>query len=518
MLKKFFLFLLILVLDWHFNLNPVYSRTVGTNQENSTMSSARSAIAPYLQRVQENITEFTLDNNIKFIVLENHQAPIISFVTYVDVGGVNEPVGKTGVAHFLEHLAFKGTKNIGTIDYEKESVILDKIDQVFEQIKQAQRENNPQKLKTLEEEFNQLNNQAQSFAKQNEFGQIVEVMGGVGLNASTSADATIYYYNFPSNKLELWMYLESERYLNPVFREFNEEKQVILEERKLRVDNSPIGKMVEVFLNTAFTTHPYQHPVIGYQEDILNLTRDDVKNFFQEYYGGSNITIAMAGDVNPQQVKTMAEKYFGRFPNTVKPASLNTVEPPQNETRNVTLKYPSQPLYLEGYHIPNINDPDYIIYGIISSILSDGRTSRLQQSLVEKQKVALAVAGFNGFPGDKYPNLMMFYGVSAPETDLSQLEKALHGEIEKLTRDFVTDEELDRVKTQAQGNLLYTLSGNAGMAKLLAEYQSKTNDWRNLFLSLDKISSITKEDILRVAQKTFIPENKTIGKLETISN
>ena len=359
---------------------------------------------------------------------------------------------------------------------------------------------------------------ANQFVKQNEFGEIVEIEGGVGLNATTSADATIYYYNFPANKLELWMYLESERFLNPVFREFYTEKQVILEERKLRTDNSPVGKMVEAFLDTAFTQHPYKRPVIGYEEDIAGLTRKNVQDFFEMYYGGSNITIAIVGDVNPEDVKEMAQRYFGRFPQTTKPASLTITEPKQTKTKEVTVQYPSQPIYFEGYHIPDLNHPDYAVYQIIGSILSDGRTSRLYKSLVEDKKVALAAQGFTGFPGDKYPNLMLFYALSSSDRTLKELEDALHEEIEKLKTQPVDKMELERVKTQVRVGLLVGLNSNNGMAKLLAEYEAKTGDWRNLFTSLDEVSKITTDDIQRVAKETFIPENKMIGRLETVNN
>lgn len=411
MLKKivaFFLvsFLFILGICWNFNSLEALAYNQSISQ----------SILPYLERVKENITEFTLDNGIKFIVLKNYRAPVISFVTYVDVGAVNEPKGQTGVAHFLEHLAFKGTEEIGTFDYQKEKKIFKELDRLFEEIKQAKRENNLEKVRQLEAEFEQLNSQAHQLVKQNEFGQIVELEGGVGLNATTSADATIYYYNFPANKLELWMYLESERFLHPVFREFYEERQVILEERKLRVDNSPIGKLLEAFLDVAFVSHPYKRPVIGYQEDISNLTRQNVQDFFEKYYGGKNITIAIVGDVEAEEVKRLARKYFGRFPpgNKSTPPMIN--EPPQTSTREITIQYPSQPLYLEGYHIPDINHPDYIICDLIGSILADGRTSRLYQSLVEKQKIALSVSAFTGFPGEKYPNLMVFYAIPTPNT------------------------------------------------------------------------------------------------------
>ncbi len=504
-IKKIFSLLILTFFLWNLFFPVAIAKT--------DQASTSKSIKPYLDRVQKQVTEFKLDNGIKFVILENHQAPLVSFVTYADVGGANEPNGKTGVAHFLEHLAFKGTKEIGTTNYQEESKLLNDLDRVFNDLKIVKAEKNQAKIEILTKEFQELQTKASKYIIQNEFGKIVETEGGTGLNAATSADYTMYFYSFPSNKLELWMYLESERFLEPVFREFYQEKQVILEERKLRTDNSSIGKMIEAFLDTAFTTHPYKRPVIGYQKDIENLTREDVEVFFATYYGGSNLTIAIVGDVDPNQVKTFAQEYFGRFPKTVKPPLTIAFEPPQNKTKEVNIEYPSQPLYLEGYHIPNFEDADYVVYEIISAILSDGRTSRLYQSLVEQQQIALTAAGYSGFPGDKYPNLMLFYALSAPNHTLEEIQIALNQEIENLKNTPVSEEELERVKTQAKASLLRSLNSNAGMANLLAEYQAKTGDWRNLFTRLDDIAKVTPEDIQRVAIKTFTPENRTIGKL-----
>ena len=473
----------------------------------------QSSIQPYINRVIGQITEFTLDNGLKFIVLENHEAPIVSFVTYANVGGVDEPDGQTGVAHFLEHLAFKGTKQIGTTNYRAEAKELDKLDRIFTQIKEAQKSGDEAKVARLAEEFAAAQAAASKYVVQNKFGEIVDTAGGVGLNAATSADYTSYFYSFPSNKLELWMSLESERFLEPVFREFYKEKQVILEERRLRTDNSAIGKMIEKFLDTAYEVHPYKRPVIGYQEDIDNLTRDDVKKFFQTYYSPNNITIAIAGDVYPEEVRELAQTYFGRFTAQSKPATVTKVEPSQTETREITVNFPSQPLYLEGYHIPALSDPDYIVYEVISQLLSSGRTSRLYQSLVEQKQVALSAQGFSGFPGDKYPNLIMFYALTSPGTSIEELGTTLRAEIERLKTEPIKPEELEQVKTQLKAGLLRILDSNMGMARLLAEYEAKTGGWRNMFEELKKLEAITPQDIQRVAQKTFIAENRTVGRL-----
>ncbi len=472
-----------------------------------------SSIQPYLNRVIEEVSEFTLDNGMKFIVLENHEAPVVSFVTYADVGGVDEPDGKTGVAHFLEHLAFKGTDKIGTTEYSAEKKYLDKLDRLFNQIQQAKADGNEAKLAKLTKEFTRVEAVANHFVEQNEYGQIVETAGGVGLNAATSSDYTSYFYSFPANKLELWMSLESERFLNPVFREFYKEKEVILEERRLRTDNSPIGTMIEEFLDTAFTEHPYKRPVIGYDEDIRNLTRDDVQQFFTTYYAPNNLTVAIVGAVDPDRVQQLAKLYFGRYQAKPAPAEVTKTEPKQQETRRVKVEFPSQPWYLEGYHIPNINDPDYPVYETIAQLLSEGRTSRLYQSLVEDKQVALSAQGFSGFPGNKYPNLMLFYALTAPGHTVDEVGTALRTEIEKLKERPVTETELKRVKTQLKADLLRSLDSNMGMARILAEYEAKTGDWRNVFTELKAIAQVTPADIQRVARETFTAENRTIGKL-----
>ncbi len=474
---------------------------------------ATSLIQPYLDRVIKQVTEFRLDNGLKFIVLERHKAPIVSFLTYADVGGANEPDGKTGVAHFLEHLAFKGTTKIGTRDYNQEKPLLDQLDQLFDQIQISKKAGQDADVTKLKAEFDQVEAQAAKYVKQNELGKIVEREGGVGLNANTSTDATRYFYSFPANKLELWMSLESERFLDPVFREFYKEKLVILEERRLRTDNSPIGQMLEAFLDKAYQVHPYKRPVIGYNQDIRNLTRLDVQEFFKTHYVPSNLTIAIVGDVSPLQVKQLAQIYFGRYPAQPKPKELELVEPPQTEPREVNLKLASQPWYLEGYHRPAMKHPDHVVYDLIGSILSNGRTSRLYKSLVEKQQIALVAQGFSGFPGNKYANVMLFYALTAKDHTVDEVETALRTEIERLKTEPVSELELVRVKNQARAGLLRSLDSNNGMASLLLEYEIKTGTWLNLFKELEAIERVTPADIQRVAQITFTPANRTIGRI-----
>lgn len=473
-------------------------------------------IQPYIDRVASQISEFSLSNGMKFIVMERHQSPTVSFMTYVDIGSAYELPGKTGAAHFLEHLAFKGTTRIGSQNYQAEQPLLDRLDALFTQIQAAQAAGQTEQAATLQQEFDQLKTEAATYVKQNEFGQIVEQSGGVGLNATTSADATRYFYSFPANKLELWMSLESERFLEPVFRGFYEEKDVILEERRMRTDNSPIGKLVEAFLQAALPDHPYGRPVIGYEADIRNLTLEDIRYLFTNYYTPDRITMGIVGDVNPAEVKQLAEAYFGRFQAKTRAADVVVNAPTQTEPREIIVNLPSEPWYMEGYQRPAAIDPNDAVYQMISSMLTGGRTSRLYRSLVETQQIALNVSVAPTFPGDRYSNLVLLYAQTAPGHTIEEVAAAIDAELNRLKTQPASFEELDQVKTQARAGLLQALASNQGMASLLPEYEAKTGSWRNLFEELKAIEAVTAEDVQRVANELFQPQNQTIGKLMAV--
>ncbi|NJO40681.1 MAG: insulinase family protein [Cyanobacteria bacterium CRU_2_1] len=503
--------------SWHrlVALLLAFVLSLGLSQQPAFAQTAPEVdIQPYIDGVVNRITEFTLDNGMTFIVMERHQAPVVSFMTYVNIGSAYEQEGKTGAAHFLEHLAFKGTTQIGTLDYQAEQPLLDRLDTLFTQLQAAQTAGQTEEVVKLQEEFDTVKSEAAQYIKQNEFGQIVEQAGGVGLNATTSADATRYFYSFPSNKLELWMSLESERFLAPVFREFYEERDVILEERRARTDNSPIGKMIEVFLETALPGHPYGRPVIGYEADLLSLTRQDIQEFYEAHYTPDNIIIGIVGDVDPNQVKEFAEAYFGRYQARSSAPEIEATAPTQTEPNEIVLELPSEPWYLEGYQRPAITAPDNAVYQMIASLLVGGRTSRLYKSMIEQQ-LALNVDVSNSFPGDRYSNLMLLYALTAPNHTIEEVATALDTEIQRLKTEPVSAEELDRVKTQTRASLLQALASNQGMASLLPEYEAKTGSWRNLFEELKEIDAVTAEDVQRVAQELFQPQNLTIGKLLT---
>jgi predicted Zn-dependent peptidase len=469
-----------------------------------------------LEDFEEKTTEFTLENGMKFIVVERHDVPIVSFQTYTDVGSVDEDSGATGLAHMFEHMAFKGTTSIGTMDLEKEMKAMEKEDKIFEDIRRLRQrpDVDPEEIERLEADLKAAMEESRNFIRQNELDRLLKEAGATGLNASTSADATRYYLNLPSNKVELWFAIESDRFLNPVLREFHAERLVVKEERRMRTDNDPLGALLEEFRAAAFKAHPYGQPVIGHMSDIANLSREDAREFFQEYYVPSNMLSVIVGDVDPDHIKELAKTYFGRLPTRDMPEPVTTVEPEQIVEREVIMHGGAQPIYVVGYHIPGINHPDAPVYEVMADILGRGRASRLYHDLVKDKQVATSTGAFTGYPGEKYPNLMVFYSFASKGHTAEDSHELIMEEIEDLKSNPVSPEELKKAQTRAKANLLRGLESNSDIATMLAGYQMLTGDWRNLFKNLDKINAVTAADIQELARKTFVPDNRTIAYIK----
>src|SRR6266851_4562712 len=488
-----------------------------------TMIVAFSALATAqdLASFQKRITVKKLDNGLTVIICERPEAPVFSFDTHVDVGSVQDPMGQTGMAHMFEHMAFKGTDKIGTTDYASEKTALAKVEQAYaayveERDKSVGR--NDQKLKELQKAWQDAIAEAQKYVKPNEFPQILESNGAEGLNANTSLDETAYHYSLPQNRLELWAYLESTRFIHPVMREFYKERNVVIEERRMRTDSNPIGRLLEQFVTAAYQAHPYHRPTIGWMSDLNSFSATDAQKFFDEYYIPSNMVVAVVGDVKPSEAMPIIEKYFGRIPSHEKPDERTTTEPPQNSERRVVLRESSQPVYLEGYHRPDYLDKDDAVYDAIADLMSEGRTSRLYRALVRDKKIASVSAGFTGFPGTKYPHLFAFFAFPLPGHTPLEIEDAIHVEIERLKKEEITNDELKMIKTRAKANLVRGLAENEGLAFQLGEAQSRYGDWRESFRQVDRIDKVTKADIRRVANQIFVPTNRTVGIIENVSS
>ena len=478
------------------------------------------AAAQDLAAFEKHTTVKKLANGLTVVIYERQEAPVFSFFTHVDAGSVQDPLNKTGLAHMFEHMAFKGTDKIGTKDYAAEKVALQKVEAAYaayieERDKPLGRDE--AKLKQLEKAWKDAIAEADKYVIPNQFGQIVEAQGGEGMNAFTNLDETAYHYSFPSNRLELWAYLESERFIHPVMRQFYDERNVVIEERRMRTDSNPIGRLLEQFVTAAFQASEYHRPTIGWMSDLNTFSATDADKFFHQYYVPSNMVIGLVGDVKAADTMAIIEKYFGRISSHEKPDERNTTEPPQKSERRVVLHETAQPLYLEGYHRPDYLSKDDAVYDAMADLMSDGRTSRLYRALVRDKKIASDSAGFTGLPGIKYQHLFAFYAFPLPGHTPQEMEQAIRAEVERLKTEDVSDEELKMIKTRAKANLLRGLADNAGLAAQLAIYQARYDDWRELFRSVDRIEKVTKADIRRVANQTFTPENRTVGIIENVS-
>lgn len=474
-----------------------------------------SLFAQTFEAVKNKVHVRTLKNGMKFIVLERHEAPVVSFHVYADVGSANESYGITGISHLLEHMAFKGTEVVGTRDYEAESEVLAKLDALYDEIKREKAKPKPdaEKLSEMEKRFEALRQEAKKFVVSNEFIDAMRKEGDRGVNAYTSNDATQYIDSLPSNRLEFWMAMTSDRFLNPVFREFYKERDVVMEERRLSLETRPMRRLVEDFLATAFKAHPYHHSVVGHMSDLKKITRQDVEEYFKKNYGPSNLTVGVVGDVKPEEVFKLAELYFERIPSGPKPEPVRTEEPEQWGERRVTVQAKSQPIIIIGYHTPSARHKDRAPLEALANILGQGRSSRLYQVLVKEKKVAVAAVSLVGFPGDKFSNLTVFYAVPSRGHTSEECLKLIEEEIEKVKKESVTHEELKKFKRNAVKRLLSQMKSNARMAALLTYADVVLGDWRLLFDQVEEIKAITAEDVQRVAQTYLIKKNRTVGEI-----
>jgi predicted Zn-dependent peptidase len=470
-----------------------------------------------LASFEKRITVKTLDNGLTVIICERPEAPVFTFFTHVDVGSDREVPGITGLAHMFEHMAFKGTDKIGTTDYAAEKGALENVERSYQAYDQERRREvgkDEKKVAELEKAWKDAMTAAQKYVVENQFGELVEQNGGTGLNAFTDNEETGYFYSLPSNQVELWAYLESERFLHPVLREFYKEREVVHEERRLG-ESDPTQRLFEQFMASAYVAHPYGQPVVGWPSDLESFSMTDARAYYKKYYVPADMVVTLVGDVKASEVMPMIEKYFSRLPAAPKPEPLRTVEPPQEAERIVILHETSQPVFIEGYHKPSAKDKDDAVYDALQDLMSNGRTSRLYRSLVRDKKIAAQTAGFNGFPGSKYPNMFVFLITPASGHTPEENRDALHAEIERLRNQDISDEELEMIKTRAKADLLRRLGDNSGLSLQLGTAQALYGDWRQLFRHVDEIENVSKADIRRVANATFVESNRTVGMIES---
>ena len=475
------------------------------------------------QRVE--VEEFTLDNGMTFLLLPREGDPNVAVGWISKFGSVNERPGVTGVAHLFEHMMFKGSHAIGTKDIERDLELIDELDELYAQM-ESERAKLLEKQRrgliadaddpavrspehsALLERFNRLIAEQQALVVKDEFSQIYTLNGGSGMNAGTSNDYTIYFINVPSNKLELWFWMESDRLAKPVFRQFYAERDVVNEERRLRVDSTPTGKLNEQVESMFWQSSPYSWPVIGWPSDLNSITRDEAMEYFDMYYAPNNLVAALVGDFDVEQVKALANKYFERLErNEREPGAVRTREVEQQAEQRLSGEAETRPQANIRFHtVPDahVDEPALIV---LSSLLN-GRTGRLYKSLVLEKQVAVQAGA--GVDGRKYDGSFQISGVAAPGSTPEDVEKALLEELERIASEPVGERELQKVKNQQLAGDFRKLQSKFGLMMQLLVYDA-LGEWENINVFSDRIQAVTPEDIQRVAKKYFTATNRTVA-------
>jgi predicted Zn-dependent peptidase len=465
------------------------------------------------QGLADRVQEYTLTNGMKLLLVQRHMSPTISAWIRFKVGGVDERSDERGVAHLLEHMLFKGTTTLGTTDYAAEKPLLDQIEAVAQKliVEKAKRDNaNPEAIKVLQNELDRIEKEAGKFVIKDEFFEIYDRNGGTGYNAFTSNDGTTYLINLPANKIELWAAIESDRMKNPVLREFYSERDVVMEERRRSYDAQPGRKLWETFVATSFLSHPFGQPVIGWMSDIENLTRTKAEGFLRRYYAPNNAIIAIVGDIAPQAIISIVEKYFGDITPGIPVPPVPIQEPDQQGERRIEIIGDAEPQLIIGFHKPTLPARDDYVFDVIDAVLADGRTSRFYRKLVVDQQLVTDISTFSA-PGHRYPNLFVITAVPRAPHTIQEIEAAIYEELERLKREPLSERELQQILNRMEYEEVRQMSSNGGLARNLTEYEAIAGSWRYLIEHRQKVAEVTPTDVMRVAARYFIRENRTVG-------
>ncbi len=477
------------------------------------------------QKPQSDVQELTLPNGMKWLLFENHDSPTVAAGWTARVGSVNERPGITGISHFFEHMMFKGTRVIGTKDAEADLKLIDEQERVRDlmraemavlrerlrrgEIDDLQKpESKTERYQELEGRFDELVQKQRETIIKDQMDQIYTKNGGEFMNAFTGEDQTVYFVRVPSNKLELWAWLESDRLLNPVFREFYSERDVVFEERRLRTESTPLGKFDEDFNALFWEAHPYQWPVVGWASDIPMYTLAQAKEYFATYYAPNNLTGALVGDFKIAEVRPLLERYFGRVPRgKVDPPPVVTLEPKQLAERRFNAEAETSPtvrIWWKG--VPFVHKDEDAL-DLLTDILS-GRTGRLYKGLVLGRQVANEASA--SVDPRKYAGIVEIECVVKDGKDPAAVEQAVYEEIERLQQEPVPASELQKVKNQAKANAYRRLASPLSIAIQLMVYDGR-GDWRYINTSPEKTDAVTAEDLQRVAKEYLTKESRTVG-------
>ncbi len=464
-------------------------------------------------QLRARVVEVRLPNGMLFLLVRRSATPTFSGYLRIRVGGVDEKTGLTGIAHFFEHMAFKGTTVVGTRNWAKEHKVLLEINRTGEALSRAMIQSRGKKtllVRALERRLRKLQKQHEAYVKKEEFSRLYQAAGGTGLNATTGKDLTSYFINLPSNRLELWAHQEASRLAAPVFREYYRERDVVIEERRMAMSRG-MGRLYEQFIATAFSAHPYRYPTVGWQSDLTVLPLSEVRKFFLRYYVPSNMVGAIVGDIDIEKTKVLLYRTFALIPKGEMPPEVHTREPKQQGERRVQVRFDAGPSVMIGFHKPTAPHKDDYVFDVIENLLTSGRTSRLYQALV-KARIAQSISA-SSYPGARYPNLFTFAAQPIAPHTTQDIEKVLYRELERLKTQPVTAKELQNVKNELVMQQIKGLRSNEGLASQLTYSQSAIGDWRYFTYHYKEIEKIMPYDVMRVAKAYFVESNRTVGTL-----
>ena len=463
--------------------------------------------------LEDKVREHRLSNGMKLLMVERHTSPTVAAWIRFKVGSVNERSDERGIAHMLEHMLFKGTRTIGTNNYAAEVPLLARIEETARMLmgeKLKRDKADPKKIRELTERLATLQAEDDKYVVPDEYAEIFAKNGGVGFNAFTGKDTTAYMVNLPANKLELWAAIQADRMLNPVLRQFYTERNVVMEERRRSYDAEPSGKLWESFATAAFLVHPYGQPVIGWPSDIENLSRTKAEEFLHKYYAPNNAVVAIIGDIDPQKTIELVEKYFAPIPPGTPVAAVAVEEPQQAGERRTEVIGDAEPELIIGFHKPTLPSTDDYVFDVIDMLLANGKTSRLYKKLVEEKQLVTDVSTAV-VPGSLYPNLFMIGATPRSPHTVKEVEEAIYTELERLKNEPVTKRELQQILNNLEAGEIRSMGSNGGLAYRLSEYEATAGTWRYFFEHRQKVAKVTPDDIMGVARKYLVRENRTVG-------
>jgi len=489
------------------------------------LTTALAAAAGAAERPEIAVEEFTLGNGMKWLLYEQHDSPTISAGWTARVGSANERPGITGLSHFFEHMMFKGTRTIGTTDVDADLRIIEEQETVQEQMRAemaVMREKlrrgeiddlmSPEswtpRYRELDQRFEALVAEQRKVIVKDELDRIYTRNGGEFLNAFTTEDQTVYFVRVPSNRLELWAWLESDRLLDPVFREFYSERDVVFEERRLRTESTPLGKYDEAFEALFWEAHPYSWPVVGWASDIPTYSLAQAKAYFATYYAPNNITGVLAGDFEAAKVRPLLERYFGRIPRgRTDPPPVVTLEPKQLAEKRYDAEAETSPTVRVWWKAVPFVHKDMPALDLLSDVLV-GRTGRLYKGLVLGRQVANEVSA--SIDPRLYAGSFQVECTVKEGQDPAAVEAAIYEEIDRLKAEPVAVEELQKVKNRYKANAYRRLASPVGILIQLMLYDG-LGDWHYINDSPVRVEAVTAQDVQRVASAYLTKENRTVG-------